>query len=100
MYTRKHHKEEISGREISFKKSSVRGSIPKESSIRGSIPNGKIHFPLMIKGERFIKCREQRHGSRGSNGHGKSMSDMTLVLHDMTLVLHQSVVINAKGGYC
>jgi hypothetical protein len=49
MYTRKHHKE--------------------DSSVRGETPDGKIPFPLMTKGERFIKCRGQRHGSRGSNGH-------------------------------
>jgi hypothetical protein len=30
---------------------------------------------LMTKGERFIRCRGQRHGFRGS------MSDMILVLH-------------------
>jgi hypothetical protein len=48
---RKHHKEDSSGWEISFRKSSVRGSIPKDSS------DGKIHFPLMTKGERFIRCK-------------------------------------------
>jgi hypothetical protein len=37
--------------------------------------------------------REQRHGSRGSDGHRGSMSDMNSILH-------QSVSINAKGGYC
>jgi hypothetical protein len=49
MYMRKHHKE--------------------DSSVRGSSPDGKIPFPLMTKGERFIRCRGQRHGSRGRNGH-------------------------------
>jgi hypothetical protein len=49
MYTRKLHKEDI--------------------SVRGESPNGKIPLPLMTKGERFIRCRGQRHGSRGSNGH-------------------------------
>jgi hypothetical protein len=34
--------------------------------------------------------RAQRHGSRGSDGHRGSMSDMTSVLH-------QSVSINPKG---
>jgi hypothetical protein len=48
---RKHHKEDNSGWEISFRKSSVRGSIPKEP------PDGKIPFPLMTKGERFIRCK-------------------------------------------
>jgi hypothetical protein len=49
MYMRKHHKE--------------------DNSVRGRNPNGKIPLPLMTKGERFIRCRGQRHGSRGSNGH-------------------------------
>ena len=40
------------------------------------------------------------HGSRGSDGHGGSMGDMTSVLNDMTSVLHQSVAINSKGGCC
>jgi hypothetical protein len=31
----------------------------------GAAPDGKIHFPLMTKGEIFIRCRGQRHGSRG-----------------------------------
>jgi hypothetical protein len=35
----------------------------------GATPYGKIPFPLMTKGERFIRCRGQRHDSRGSNGH-------------------------------
>jgi hypothetical protein len=57
MYTRKHHKED----------SSVRIS---DESDRGSRPKWKdLPFPLMTKGERFIRCRGQRHGSRGSIGH-------------------------------
>jgi hypothetical protein len=32
----------------------------------GATPDGKIPFPLMTKWERFIRCRGQRHGSRGS----------------------------------
>jgi hypothetical protein len=54
----------------------------------------------MTKGERFIRCmiemlgeRAQRHGSRGSNGHRGSMSDMASIFH-------QSVAINAKGRDC
>ena len=35
----------------------------------GAAPDGKIHFPLMTKGEIFIRCRGKRHGSRGRNGH-------------------------------
>jgi hypothetical protein len=57
----------------------------------GATPDGKIPFPLMKKGEIFIRCRGQRHGERhGSRG---SMSDMISVFH-------QSVSINAKGGDC
>jgi hypothetical protein len=37
--------------------------------------------------------REQRHGSRGSDGHRGIMSDMNSVLH-------YSVSINEKGEYC
>jgi hypothetical protein len=35
----------------------------------GLAPDGKIPLPMMIKGERFIRCRGQRHGSMGNNGH-------------------------------
>jgi hypothetical protein len=65
----------------------------------GASSDGKIPFPLMTKGERFIRCRAQRHGSRGSDGHRGNMSDMNSLFHDMTSILHQSVAINAKGGY-
>jgi hypothetical protein len=47
---RKHHKEDNSGREISFRKSSVRGSIPKESSFRGRSPGWKDTFVIDDKG--------------------------------------------------
>jgi hypothetical protein len=43
MYTRKHHKRTVQS--------------------GGAAPDGKIPFPLMTKGERFIRCRGQRHGS-------------------------------------
>ena len=33
---------------------------------RGATLDGKIPLSLMTKGERFIRCRGQRHGSRGS----------------------------------
>jgi hypothetical protein len=77
MYTRKHHKRTV--------------------QIGGAAPDGKIPLPLMTKGERFIRCKGQRHGSRGSmrQRHG-SRGRMS----DMILVLHQSVSINAKGGDC
>jgi hypothetical protein len=32
----------------------------------GATLDGNIPFPLMKKGERFIRCRGERHGSRGS----------------------------------
>ena len=50
IYTRKHHKEENSGREVSFRKSSIRGSIPKDSSFRGSSPIWKDTFSIDDKG--------------------------------------------------
>jgi hypothetical protein len=40
MYMRKHHKRTIQS--------------------GGAAPDGKIPFPLMTKGERFIRCRGQR----------------------------------------
>jgi hypothetical protein len=46
MYMRKHHKRIVQS--------------------GGATPDGKIPLPLMTKGERFIRCRGQRHGSRGS----------------------------------
>jgi hypothetical protein len=38
MYRRKHHKRTVQS--------------------GGAVPNGKIPFPLMTKGERFIRCTE------------------------------------------
>jgi hypothetical protein len=92
MYMRKHHKRTVQS--------------------GGAAPDGKIPFPLMTKGERFIRCRGQRHGSRGrrfircrrtedkfiryrGQRHGSWGS-----MSDMISVLHQSVAINAKGGDC
>ena len=49
MYMRKHHKRTVQS--------------------GGVAPDGNIPLPLMTKGERFIRCRGQRHGSRGRNGH-------------------------------
>ena len=68
----------------------------------GAALDGNIHFPLMTKGERFIRCIGQRHGSRWirfiicrGQRHGFRGS-----MTDMISVLHQSVAINAKGGDC
>jgi uncharacterized short protein YbdD (DUF466 family) len=38
------------------------------AQLRGEAPDGKIPFPLMTKGEIFIRCRGQRYDSRGRNG--------------------------------
>ena len=82
MYTRKHHKVTVQS--------------------GGVAPDGKIHFPLMTKGDRFIRYNGHRHGFRGrrfinyrGQRHGSRGS-----MSDMILVLHQSVAINAKGGDC
>ena len=107
---RNYHKEEISGWEISFRKSLVWGSIPKDNLVRGSSPRWKYTFAIDEKGGVIYhmqstkawfqgeqcsqRCRGQRHVSRGS------MSDMTSILHDIISILHQSVAINAKGGDC
>ena len=79
MYMRNHHKRTV--------------------HLGGAAPDGKIRFPLMTKGERFIICRGQMHGSRGSifiiyrgQTHGSRGS-----MSDMISVLLQSIVVNAKG---
>jgi hypothetical protein len=35
----------------------------------GAALDGNIPLPLMTKGEKFIRCIGQRHGSRGRNVH-------------------------------
>jgi hypothetical protein len=35
----------------------------------GETLDGKMTLTLMTKGERFIRCRRQKHGSRGRNSH-------------------------------
>jgi hypothetical protein len=48
----------------------TRGSTIKRTvQLGGAAPGWKDTFPLMTKGDRFIRCRGQRHDSRGSNGH-------------------------------
>jgi hypothetical protein len=89
IYMRKHHKEDISGQEISFKNIFFMGVSPRTVQLGGVAPDENIPFPLMTKGERLIRCRAKRHGSRGSDGHRGSMCGMTSLLH-------QSVSINAK----
>jgi hypothetical protein len=87
---KKHHKEEI-----------LVGGVVSEIFQSGgaalrTVHLGKLHFPLMSKGKRFIRCRiesymlgerEHRHVSGGS-------------MSEMTSVMHQSVDINSKGGDC
>ena len=49
--------------------SCTRGSTIKRTvQLRGVALYGKIPFPLMTKGEIFIRCRRHRHDSKGSNG--------------------------------
>jgi hypothetical protein len=50
IYTRKHHKEDSSCWGSSFRKISVKGSIPKYSSVRGSSPRWKVTFAIDVKG--------------------------------------------------
>jgi hypothetical protein len=48
----------------------TRGSTIKRTiQSGGASPDEKIHFTLMKKGNRFIRWRGQRHGSREINGH-------------------------------
>jgi hypothetical protein len=44
----------------------------------GATPDGKIPFPLMTKGEIFIRCRGHMHGFKKSNGH-KDAEDRGMV---------------------
>jgi hypothetical protein len=56
---RKHHKEDNSGWGISFRKSSVRGSIPKDSSVRGSNPRWKDTFSIDDKGGEIYQMQDR-----------------------------------------
>jgi hypothetical protein len=59
IYTRKHHKDDSSGWEISFRKSSVKGSIPKENLIRGSRPIWKDTFSIDEKGGEIYQMQDR-----------------------------------------
>jgi hypothetical protein len=50
IYTQKHHKEDSSGWEISFRKSSAKGSIPKDGLVRESSSEWKDTFSIDDKG--------------------------------------------------
>ena len=70
---RKHHKEENSVWEISFRKSSVRGIIPRDNSIRGRSPRWKYTFSIDDKGgdiyqmqDRMLRETAQKHVDMGS----------------------------------
>jgi hypothetical protein len=58
---RKKHKEDSSGWEISLRKSSVRGSIPKDSSVRGSSPRWKDTFSIDDKGGEIYQMHERNY---------------------------------------
>jgi hypothetical protein len=55
---RKHHKEDILGWEISFRKILVRGSIPKDSSVRGRNPGWKDTFAIDNKGGQIYQMQD------------------------------------------
>jgi hypothetical protein len=61
---------------------------------RGAAPDGKTPFPLMTKGERFIRCKgkclEKEHRGMVPGGAMVTRGSMS----DMTSILHQSVAIN------
>jgi hypothetical protein len=59
IYTRKHHKEDSSVWGSSLMKSSVRGRNPRDRLVRGVFPDEKLPFPLVSKGERFMRCMER-----------------------------------------
>jgi hypothetical protein len=62
---RKHHKEDSSSWEISFRKSSVRGSIPKDSSVRGISPGWKDTFSIDDKGGEIYHMQNTEAWSQG-----------------------------------
>jgi hypothetical protein len=65
IYMRKHHKEGNSGREISFRKGLVRGSIPKDSSVRGRNPRWKDTFSINEKGGEIYQMQNTKAWFQG-----------------------------------
>jgi hypothetical protein len=55
---RKQHKEDSSCWGRSFRKSSVRGIIPKESSVRGISPIWEVTFAIDVKGGDIYKMHD------------------------------------------
>jgi hypothetical protein len=62
---RKHHREDNSGWEISFRKISIRGSIPKDSSVRGSSPRCKYAFFVDDKGGEIYQMQSMEAWLQG-----------------------------------
>jgi hypothetical protein len=69
IYTRKHPKEDSSGWEINFKKSSFRGRIPKDNSVRGSSLRWKYTFSIDDKGGDIYQMKRTDAWFQGSDGH-------------------------------
>jgi hypothetical protein len=44
-------------------------TLKRTVQLGGAAPDGKIYLSLMIKEERFIICRGQRHDCMGRKGH-------------------------------
>jgi hypothetical protein len=61
IYTRKHHKEDRLVKGHIPRESPVRVSISRDSLVRRSSLNGKLPFPFMSKGERFIRCMKREN---------------------------------------
>jgi hypothetical protein len=57
IYMGKHHKEDSSGWGISSGRVQIGGVSPRTVQLGGAALDGKIHFPLMTKGGRFIRGR-------------------------------------------
>jgi hypothetical protein len=71
MYMKKHHKEDISGQEINFRKSSVKGSISMDSLVRGRNPRWKYTFSIDDKGGEIYQMQSIEawfQGERWSQG--------------------------------
>jgi hypothetical protein len=57
---RKHHREDNSCWDISFKKNSFRESIPKDSSFRGRNPGWKYTFSIDDKGGEIYQMKSTK----------------------------------------
>jgi hypothetical protein len=59
IYTRNHHKEDNSGWENRFRKSSARQSIPTDNLVRGSIPRWKYTYSIDDKGGEIYQMQDR-----------------------------------------